>query len=62
MACYVLPGTMEFDGEINWSKSYYVARKRGSMSAHLTFDAEPGQAYAAVFNTTASNAKIIHLD
>jgi len=62
MACYVLPGTVEFNGAINWTKSYHVARKHGSMSAHLTFEAESGRSYAAVFNTEAFTAKIIHLD
>lgn len=62
MACYVLPGAVEFNGEIKWTKSYYVARKHGSMSARFTFEAEPGRSYAAVFNTEVASAKIVHLD
>lgn len=62
MACHVLSGTVEINCAIKWTKSYYVARKHGSMSAHFTFDAEPGRSYAAVFYTAASSAKIIHLD
>ena len=62
MACYVLPGTVEFNGSISWTKNYYAARKHGGMSAHFTFEAEAGRSYAAVFNTQTSGAKIIHLD
>ena len=31
VACHVLPGTVELNVRITWSKSYYVARKHGSM-------------------------------
>ena len=47
---------------ITWSKSYYVARKHGSMQAHFTFEAMPGRSYAAVFNVAESKAHIISLD
>lgn len=62
MACHVLPGTVEFNGSISWTKNYYAARKHGSMSAHFTFQAEAGRSYAAIFDTEASGAKLIHLD
>ena len=62
MACHVLPGKVELNVMITWSKSYYVARKHGSMQAHFTFEAMPGRSYAAVFNVAESKAHIISLD
>lgn len=62
VACHVLPGKVELNVMITWSKSYYVARKHGSMQAHFTFEAMPGRSYAAVFNVKDSSAKIISLD
>ena len=62
VACHMLPGEVELNVMITWSKSYYVARKHGSMQAHLRFEAEPGHSYAAVFNVAESKAHIISLD
>lgn len=62
VACHVLPGTIEMNITITWSKSYYVARKHGSMQAHFRFEAVPGHSYAAVFNVKNSKAQIISLD
>lgn len=62
VACHVLPGTIEMNITITWSKSYYVARKHGSMQAHFRFEALPGHSYAAVFNVAESKAHIISLD
>ena len=62
VACHVLPGKVELNVMITWSKSYYVARKHGSMQAHFTFEAMPGHSYAAVFNVAESKAHIISLD
>lgn len=61
-ACHVLPGKVEFNIRITWSKSYYVARKHGGMQAHFTFEAAPGHSYAAVFSVKDSSAKIVSLD
>jgi len=61
-ACHVLPGSIELNATISWTKSYYVARKHGSMQAHLTFEAAPGHSYAAVFNVKDSKARMISLD
>ena len=62
VACHVLPGTVELNVRITWSKSYYVARKHGSMQAHFRFEAAPGHSYAAVFSVKDSKAQIISLD
>lgn len=62
VACHVLPGTVELNIRLTWSKSYYVVRKHGGMQAHFTFEAEAGHSYAAVFNAKASSAKLISLD
>lgn len=62
VACHMLPGKVELDVMITWSKSYYVARKHGSMQAHFTLEAMPGHSYAAAFNVKDSSAKIISLD
>ena len=62
VACHVLPGTVELNVRITWSKSYYVARKHGSMQAHFRFEAAPGHSYAAVFSVKDSRAQIISLD
>lgn len=61
-ACHVLPGAVELNVTISWTKSYYVARKHGSMQARFTFEAAPGHSYAAVFNIEDSTAKIISMD
>ncbi len=61
-ACHVLPGTVELNGTITWTKDYHVARKHGRMGAHFTFEAAPGGAYAAVFHTGSSTTKIVSLD
>lgn len=61
VACHALPGKVELNIRITWSKSYYVARKHGSMEAHFTFEAVPGRDYAAVFNVQDSSAKILSL-
>ena len=61
VACHVLPGTVELNVRITWSKSYYVARKHGSMQAHFCFEAAPGHSDAAVFNVKDSKAQIISL-
>ena len=60
-ACHALPGTVELNIRMTWTKSYYAARKHGSMEAHVTFEAAPGHSYAAVFNEKGSSAKIISL-
>lgn len=62
VTCHVLPGVLELDVTISWTKSYYVARKHGSMQAHFTFEAAPGYSYAAVFNIEDSTAKLIPMD
>ena len=62
VACHVLPGIVELNVTISWTKSYYVARKHGSMQAHFRFEAAPGHSYAAVFNVAESKAHIISLD
>lgn len=62
VACHVLPGAVELNVTIRWSKSYYVARKHGSMEARFAFEAQPGRAYAAVFRVKGSSAKLISLD
>lgn len=62
VACHVLPGMVELNVTITWTKSYYVARKHGSMSAHFNLTAEAGRSYAAVFNIKESSARIITLD
>lgn len=62
VACHVLPGTIEFNVRITWSKSYYVARKHGSMQAHFRFEAAPGHSYAAVFHVKDAKAQIVSLD
>lgn len=59
VACHVLPGTIELSIRITWSKSYYVARKHGSMQAHSTFEVAPSHSYAAVFH---AKAQIVSLD
>lgn len=61
-ACHVLPGIVELNVTISWTKSYYVARKHGSMQAHFRFEAMPGHSYAAVFNVAESKAHIVSLD
>ena len=61
VACHVLPGTVELNVRITWSKSYYVARTHGSMQAHFTFEAAAGHSYAAVFHVKDSRAEIIPL-
>lgn len=61
-ACHVLPGIVELNVTISWTKSYYVARKHGSMQAHFRFEAAPGHSYAAVFNVAESKAHIVSLD
>ena len=62
VACHVLPGIVELNVTISWTKSYYVARKHGSTRAHFRFEAAPGHSYAAVFNVAESKAHIISLD
>ncbi len=62
MACHVLPGIVELNVTISWTKSYYVARKHGSTQAHFRFEAASGHSYAAVFNVAESKAHIISLD
>ena len=62
VACHVLPGIVELNVTISWTKSYYVARKHGSTQAHFRFEAAPGHSYAAVFNVAESKAHIISLD
>lgn len=62
VACHALPGTVELNIRLTWSKSYYVARKHGSMQAHFAFEAAAGRSYAAVFNVKDSSAKLISLD
>lgn len=61
VACRALPGRVELNIRITWSKSYYVARRHGSMEAHFTFEAVPGHSYAAVFNVKDSSVKMISL-
>lgn len=61
-ACHVLPGTVELNVTISWTKSYYVARKHSSMQAHFTFEAAPGRSYAVVFHVKDSKAGITPLD
>lgn len=62
VACHVLPGTVELNIRITWSKSYYVARTHGNMQAHLAFEAAAGRSYAAVFHVKESSVKIVPLD
>lgn len=62
VACHVLPGKVELNAMITWSKSCYVVRKHGSMQARFTFEAIPGHSYAAVFNVRDSSAKLLSLD
>lgn len=62
VACHALPGKVELNVRITWSKSYYVARKHGSMQAHVAFEAAPGHSYAAVFSVKDSSVKIMSLD
>lgn len=61
-AFHLLPGEVELNIGITWSKSYYVARKHGSMQAHFAFEALPGRSYAAVFSVRDSGARMISLD
>lgn len=61
-ACYVLPGLVELDITISWTKDYYVAKKHNNMQANFSFQAESGCGYAAVFNAETQNANLIKLE
>lgn len=61
-ACYLVPGFVELDAAVSWTKDLYVARRHNSMQAHFSFQAEPGCGYAAVFDPKSQNAKMIKLE
>lgn len=60
-ACYIVPGSVELDATVSWTKDLYVARKHNTMQAHFSFQADPGCGYAAVFDPKSQNAKMIKL-
>ena len=62
IACYVVPGTVELDATVSWTKDLYVARNHHSMQAHLSLQAEPGCGYAAVFDQKSQSVKMIKLE
>ena len=62
IACYAVPGAVELDAVVSWSKDYYVAKRHHNMQAHLSLQAEPGCGYAAEFDQEKGSVKIIQLE
>lgn len=61
IACYVIPGSVELDATVSWTKDLYVARRYHNMQARLSFQAESGCGYAAVFDRESQSMKVITL-
>ena len=61
-AYYLIPGYVEFDATVSWTKDYYLIKRRHQMQAHFSLQAEPDCAYAAVFDEKKQKEKIIKLD
>ena len=62
VACYLVPGQVEFDATVSWTKDYYLVRRHRQMQAHFSLQAEPGRGYAAVFDPKDQSARIVELE
>lgn len=61
-ACYLVPGHVELDAAVSWTKDYYLIKRRHQIQAQVSLEAEPGGGYAAVFDPKSKSSKIIKLE
>lgn len=60
-ACRVAPGTVELEVTVSWNKDPGALIQRGNLKGRVSFQAEPGCGYAAVFDKENHTSRIVKL-
>ncbi len=60
-ACRVAPGAVELEVTVSWNKDPGALIQRGNLKGRVSFQAEPGCGYAAVFDKENHTSRIVKL-